>query len=173
ETALTVDVFGYRSASHFQPAAGLLTMPGATPNPLDDLTWVVGGHLRGTLGSFELDAGVYNEWHSHATADGTAVTSIVQYDELSYVVFPWLVPAVRLEWGSLLPDGGTRINDLKLIPGVAALVLPNLKLTLTGQIEWADGVPDGGWGAFGGSAAPAMGSVTEFESIQLGLAYAF
>ncbi len=173
ENALTVDLYGYRSASHFQPAAGALTPPGTTPNPLDDLTWVVGGHLRGTLGSFELDAGVYNEWHSHATADGTAVQAIVQYDELSYVVFPWLVPAVRLEWGSLLPEGGTRINDLKVIPGVAALVIPNLKLTLTGQIEWADGAPDGGWGAFGGSAAPAMGSVTEFESIQLGLAYAF
>lgn len=173
ETALTVDLYGIRSASHFQPAAGLLTAPGAIPNPLDDLTWVVGGHLRGTIGSFELDAGVYNEWHSHATADGTAVTSIVQYDELSYVVFPWLVPAVRLELASLLPEGGTRINDLKIIPGIAALVIPNLKLTLTGQIEWADGVPDGGWGAFGGSAAPPMGSVTEFESIQLGLAYAF
>ncbi|HSN33880.1 MAG TPA: hypothetical protein VLU41_14425, partial [Ideonella sp.] len=87
--------------------------------------------------------------------------------------FPWLVPAVRLEWASLLPSGGKRINDLKIVPGIAALVIPNLKLTLTGQIEWADGAPDGGWGAFGGSAAPPMGAVTELESIQLGLAYAF
>lgn len=173
ERALTLDAYGYRSASHFVPAAGLLTPPGEQPTPLDDLTWVVGAHLRGQLGSLELDAGFYNEWHNHATADGTAVTAMVQYDEISYVVFPWLVPAVRLEWGSLLPEGGTRINDLKIIPGVAALVIPNLKLTLTGQIEWADGAPDGGWGAFGGSALPAMGSVTEFESINLGLAYAF
>lgn len=173
ENALTIDAFGYRSASHFQPGGTVLGMPGAVPSPLDDLTWVVGGHLRGQLSSFEVDVGAFNEWHSHATADGTAVKSTAVYGELSYVVFPWLVPAVRMEWASLLPDGGTRINDLKIVPGVAALVIPNLKLTLTGQIEWADGVPDGGWGAFGGSAAPPMGSVTEFESIQLGLAYAF
>ena len=173
ENALTIDLFGYRSASHFQPGGTILGMPGAIPNPLDDLTWVIGAHLRGQISSFEFDAGYYNEWHDHATADGTAVTASVQYDELSYVVFPWLVPAVRLEWASLLPSGGARINDLKIVPGIAALVIPNLKLTLTGQIEWADGAPDGGWGAFGGSAAPPMGSVTELESIQLGLAYAF
>jgi hypothetical protein len=173
ENALTVDAFGYRSASHFTPAAGALTPPGTTPSPFDDTTWVVGTHLRGQLGSFELDAGFYYEWHDHATADGTAVQALVQYDELSYIVFPWLVPAFRIEYASVRPSGGARINDVKFIPGVAALVIPNLKLTLTGQIEWADGAPDGGWGAWGGAAAPAMGSVGEIESINLGLAYAF
>jgi hypothetical protein len=173
ENALTVDFWGYRSVSHFTPAATALTAPGMTPGPLEDETWVAGTHLRGTLGSFELDSGFFYEWHDHATADGTEVKAFVQYDEVSYVVFPWFVPAFRVEYGSLAPKGGPRINDVKMIPGIAALVVPNLKLTLTALIEFADGVPDGGWGSFGGSAAPNMGSVTEIESIQLGVAYAF
>ena len=165
ETALTVDVFGYRSVSQY--TNGGLMMD------LSDRTNVLGGNVRGTVGSFELNSGVYQEWHNHAAADGTAVKALAQYDELSYIVFPWLVPAVRLEWASLLPDGGSRISDLKVLAGVAALVRPNLKLTLVGQIEHANGVPDGGWGATGGSANPMMGSVTELEAIQLGVAFAF
>jgi hypothetical protein len=173
ENALTLDVWGYRSASHFQPAAGALTPPGTTPSPLDDLTYVAGTHLRGTLGSFELDTGFFYEWHDHATGDNLAVRALAQYDEISYVVFPWLVPAFRLEYASIAPAGGPRINDLKIIPGISALVRPNLKLTLLAQIEWADGVPPGGWGPAGGFAAPSMGSVTEIETLQLNAAYAF
>ena len=184
ENALTIDAFGYRSASRWQQSAPASTVtvdpvtltgtvvPGVAPM-FDDLTWLAGTHLRGQLGSFELNAGFYYEWHNHATADGSSVKAFAQYDELSYVALPWLVPAVRLEYASLKPNGGTRINDVKIIPGIAALVRPNLKLTLLGRIEFADGSPDGGWGAWGGSATPATGSVTELESIELGVAYAF
>jgi hypothetical protein len=176
ENAITVDAFGIYSSSRFQPAAAASAIPGPTvvPNPLTDTTGVAGTHLRGTLGSFELDAGFYYEWHEHATADGTGVDALAQWDELSYVVLPWLVPAVRIEYASLRPRGGSRINDVKIIPGITALIRPNLKLTLVGQIEYADGAPDAGWGNWGGSAAPLPGkNVTEFESLQLGLAYAF
>jgi hypothetical protein len=173
ENALTFDVYGMWSASHFQPAASALVPVGTVASPLDDTTSVVGGHLRGTLGSFELDYGMFYEWHEHATADGTAVQAMAQYGEVSYVVLPWLVPAFRIEWAQLRPQGQATINDLKLIPGIDALVRPNLKITLTALIEHADGVPSGGWGAWGGSAAPMMGSVTEVENILLGLAYAF
>jgi hypothetical protein len=175
ENALTVDAFGIRSSSRFQPAAAAAAIPAptATPAALTDTTYVAGTNVRGQLGSFQLNAGFYYEWHDHATADGTGVYALVQYDELSYIVLPWLVPAVRIEYASLRPRGGSRINDVKIIPGIAALVRPNLKLTLVGQIEYADGAPDGGWGNWGGFAAPAMGSITEFESLQLGLAYAF
>jgi hypothetical protein len=173
ETALTMDVFGYRSDSHFTPAADPLLPSGTIPNPLDDTTWVVGAQVRLQLQSFEWNAGFYQEWHDHATADGSPVRAIAQYDELSYIIFPWLVPAVRVELAQLSVPGTPAIDDVKIVPGIAALVFPNLKLTLTGQIEWANGAPPGGWAAWGGSAAPATGSVTEIESIQLGLAYAF
>ncbi len=166
EAALTVNLFGYRSVSQYTNGAMM-------PMNLGDRTNVLGANARGTVGSFEINSGVYQEWHNHATADGTGVKALAQYDELSYVVFPWLVPALRFEWSSLLPDAGSRISDLKVLVGAAALVRPNLKLTLVGQIEHANGVPDGGWGPAGGSANPAMGSVTELEAIQLGVAFAF
>jgi hypothetical protein len=137
------------------------------------LTYVLGAHVRGTTGSFELDSGVFNEWHNHATATGIGVKALTQYDELSYVVFPWLVPAVRLEYTSLLPDGGSRLNDVRFIGGAACLVRPNLKLTLTGLVEHSNAAPIAGWAAgSGGSAMPTTGAVTEFESIQLGVVFA-
>jgi hypothetical protein len=172
ENALTLDVWGYYSSSHYTPAATNV-LPGMTPADQDDKAWVAGTNFRGTLGSFEADAGFYYESHSFATADGRGVNAISQYDELSYVIFPWLVPAVRLEYASLAPTFGPRINLVKFIPGIAFLVRPNLKLGLVGQLEWADGAPDGGWGATGGSIAPSMGSATEFESLQVTAAYAF
>lgn len=172
ETALTVDLFGYRSASHF--TNGNIADP-TMPADLDDLTYVLGGHVRGTIGSFELDSGLFNEWHNHATFAGVGVKMLSHYDELSYVVYPWLIPAVRLEYVSLLPDGGTRVSDVRFIIGAACLVRPNLKVTLTGLIEHANGAPDAGWAADDGGrvAAPTAGSVTEFEAIQVGLTYAF
>jgi len=173
ENSFTLDLFGARSASRFQPAASPIMIPNLTPNSLTDTTYVAGTNLRAQLGSFELNAGFYYEWHDHATADGSSVEALAQYDELSYIALPWLVPAVRVEYASLQPNGGARINDVKIIPGIAALIRPNLKVTLVGQIEYADGAPDGGWDAWGGSAAPATGSLTEFESLQVGLGYAF
>jgi hypothetical protein len=169
ETALTVDVFGTRSRSHFA----------SVPDPTviqDDLTYVLGGHLRGTVGSFELDSGLFQEWHNNATDTntGVGVKALVQYDELSYVVLPWLVPAVRMEYVSLLPDGGSRLNDLVVVAGASCLIRPNLKVTLTGLIEHSNGVPTGGSWSLGsdGVSAPTAGSVTEFEAINIGLAYA-
>jgi hypothetical protein len=167
ETALTVDVFGTRSASHFANATDATMFQ-------DDLTYVLGGHLRGTVGSLELNSGVFQEWHNHATDTFTGAKALSQYDELSYVVYPWLVPAVRMEYISLLPDGGTRINDVLFTAGVACLIRPNLKLTLTGFIEHSNGAPTpAGWSlGSDGFAAPTAGAVTEFEQIEIGLAYA-
>jgi hypothetical protein len=166
ETALTVDVFGTRSRSHFANATDATMIQ-------DDLTSVLGAHLRGTVGSFELDSGVFQEWHDHATDMGVAVKALTQYDELSYVVFPWFVPAVRMEYISLLPDGGSRLNDALFIAGASFLVRPNLKLTLTGLIEHSNAAPPAGWSAgSNGLLAPTTGPVTEFEAINVGLAYA-
>jgi hypothetical protein len=166
ETALTVDAFGVRSRSHFANAADNTMIQ-------DDLTYVLGGNLRGTVGSLELNSGVFHEWHNNATDTNLGVKALVQYDELSYVVFPWLVPAVRMEYVSLLPDGGTRFNDLLFTAGAACLIRPNLKVTLTGLIEHTNGAPTGDWSlGWDGTLAPAAGAVTEFEAIEVGLAYA-
>jgi hypothetical protein len=169
ETALTVDMFGYRSASHFTNQAD----PMMASVDLDDRTYVLGGHVRGTVGSLELNAGVSQEWHNHATMAATGVKALVQYDELSYVVFPWLVPAVRMEVVSLKPAGEGRITDVRVIAGAGCLVRPNLKVTLTGLVEHANAAPPGTWDSVGGFAAPTTGAVTELEGLQVGLTYAF
>jgi hypothetical protein len=168
ENSLTLDVFAYYSNSHFLPA-GLET---GSP-PQQDPAGTIGAGARGQLGSLELNAGFYTESHTHAQADGTGATALVQYNELSYIVFPWLVPAVRVEYIRVSPDNGMPAHLLRIMPGVAMLVRPNLKLTLVGQIEQSDGAPPGGWMPVGGSIAPTAGSITEFEAITLSLATAF
>jgi hypothetical protein len=171
ERALTLDIFGYHAESTFGLPDGA-TPPGTVV--LDDKIWAYGAGLRAQWDSLELDAGVYQELHNHVLVDGTSVHGLSQYEELSYVVYPWMVPAVRVELSQLRPSGGPTIHDLRIIPGIAFLVRPNLKLTLTGLIEQARGTPDGGWGAAGGSAAPAAGTSTrEIESIVASVAFAF
>ncbi len=176
ETAVTVDAFFYHSKSSFTTVD-----PAGTPDmPLPDLARsdvanVIGGHVRAQLESLELDAGANYELHSNPSTTGK-VAALSQFDELSYVVFPWLVPAVRFEYTRLAPDRGTAVSDERISIGAAALVRPNIKLVLTGQLEAATGVPPAGWGAVGGVAAPAdaASSVSlEIESITLAMAYAY
>jgi hypothetical protein len=172
ERSVTLDLFAYHAQSNFTFTDNTMTPPVVVAQ--DDKIWSFGAGLRAQLDSLELDAGVYQERHDHVLVDGTAVNALSQYEELSYVVFPWMVPAVRVELSHLSPSGGSSINDLRIIPGVAFLVRPNLKLAVIGLIEHADGVPDGGWGEAGGSAAPAPGTkVTEIESIVGSFAFAF
>ena len=168
ETALTLDAFAYRSVSHFTPAGAAAGEP-----PQQDPATTIGGDIRAQLGSLELNVGLYNESHDHAQMDGTGATALVQYNELSYIVFPWLVPAVRVEYIRLSPDNGSQVYDLRIIPGIAVLIRPNIKVTLVGQIENSNGAPPGGWAPINGFIAPSMGTITEFEAITLGLATAF
>jgi len=180
ENALTVDVFGYRATSRYV---------GADTAPQDDRVWLVGGNLRAQWQSLELNAGFYQEWHDRAlindTGDGTiGAVAFAQYDELSYVVFPWLVPALRFEYLSVRPDGHDEVHDLRLMPGVAFLIRPNVKFVLVGQIELANGVSTNqtpgvpastfSWAPVGGFAAPVPGmTVSEIESITGTVAFAF
>jgi hypothetical protein len=184
ENAIGLDAWGYYSASRYTPQATPLQPVDQTIPNLQDRTWVAGTHLRGTLGSFELDAGFSYEWHNHATAFNTAVKAFTQYDELSYVIYPWLVVAARLEYGSVAQANGPRMNDVKIMPAIDALIRPNLKVQLVAQLEWANGVPDPNfldptgapltsWGAFGGFVDLPKGSVFELETLALNVAYAF
>jgi len=171
ERSLTLDVFAYHAESTFGMANGA-TPPVAVG--LDDKIWSYGAGLRAQLDSLELDAGIYQERHSQVLADGSGVHALSQYEELSYVVFPWMVPAVRVELSQLQPSGGASIHDLRIIPGIAFLVRPNLKLSLIGLIEQANGMPKAGWDNAGGAATPAAGtSKKEIESIVAGIAFAF
>ena len=176
ETAVTIDVFVYRSVN----SAGF-----ADPDPtvtapviwLDSAT-VLGANLRFQLDSLELNGGAYYETHNHAAADGTGAKLYTGYGELSYLVVPHFVPAVRLEYNSFEQDAIASVHNLRLSTGFASAVRPNIKLTVVASFESASGQPPGGWGGVGGSAAPAPTSTDtavgiEFEALTLGAAFAF
>lgn len=176
ETAVTLDAFAYHALSSSDFGEGLGVV-------LDTIN-TVGGSVRAQWGSLEFNAGAYLENHKRAEPGLTGATLLAQYDELSYIVFPWLVPAIRFEYSKLTPDAACALadltpcsasNDWRLWPGVALLPYPNLKVVVTAMFESASGAPPGGWGAVGGFAAPAAGasSGTEFQNVQVFVAFAF
>ncbi len=182
EDALTVDLFAYHSREHFD-------VPGTTGTPMGDTSLTLGGAVRAQLASAELDLGAYTQKHDHGTGTADEVTADVEYAELSYVLFPWMVPAVRAERIGLRPTGGTNVSDVHLMPGIAFLLRPNVKAVLVGNVEFANGFPvaadgtlaawDGGnadWGNFVATpkdtgASPST-KLKEFESVALFVAWA-
>jgi hypothetical protein len=171
EDALGVYAFGYQANSRLD------TSPAGATN---DVSNVFGLGLRGQHGSTELNVGWYNDAHNHGTDAGTKVTAQVLFAELSHVVYPWMVPAIRVERVSLKPSGSASVSDTHIMPGVAFAIRPNLKLVAVMNIEMADGFPStGAWQ--GGSdwgplliAAPPSGKtkVTELESFGFFFAWA-
>lgn len=167
EHAVTVDGFYHRSLSRFTASDG---------GNLTDETHTWGGGIRAQFGSLEVNGGGYQEKHDHALVDGAGVRGEAFYGEISYVAYPWLVPALRVERLKLKPDGGASVTDLRYVVGAAALVRPNLKFTLDVWIEKATGAPDGGWGPAGGFALPATPTDSvgpEVEAVMIGMAFAF
>ena len=167
ETSITIDAFSYRSVSHFTDASMA---------PTRDTALVVGGAIRAQDAQLELDAGAYGETDDHVMLGSAKVTTVAQWDELSYLAYPWLVFAARVDYLQVKPDGASTVNDLKITPAIEALVRPNLRLSLIAPIERASGMPDGGWAAAGLDAAPSSPTATvgpEIESLELGLFTAF
>jgi len=179
EESLTFHAFVYRSAEHFQT-------PGNTAASSGDTSVTVGGGLRAMHGSAEVDLGYYTQSHDHGTDALGKVRGDALYGELSYVVYPWLVPALRVERVSLHPSGGGAVSDLHLMPALALLVRPNIKFVVAGNMEFANGFPspggaptawDGGSGDSGALVIAPTGSDpgqkrSEFESLTFFLAFA-
>lgn len=196
ETALTLDVFGYHGLTRIDNGTGIPDATGApTAVPQDDSYNALGGTLRGQVGSLTLTTGALLERHSHpyagtaatpgvppapavaGVADTSSATGLIHFDELTYVVYPWLVPGVRAEFTRLPLDatnGGGSANLLRVVPGVAMLVRPNLKVVLSGEIERAVGAPPTqDWSGAGGVMAPqpAGASKLEFETVNASLSW--
>jgi hypothetical protein len=73
-------------------------------------------------------------------------------------------------------DGVDGANLLRVTPGVAFALRPNVKLVVTGSFERATGMPPAGsWGAAGGSIAAPPGTASKLEAEQLNavVAWAF
>lgn len=165
EQSLTFDVFAYRAISRFNDSAD-------PPVLTKDTSVTVGGALRAQHSELELDAGVFYQTDDRVTSTAPTTTTLSQWDEAAYLVYPWLAVGGRVEYLRVTPDGGMTVSDLKIVPGAAALIRPNLKLILTAPLEQATGMPDAGWGPAGLSAAPADATSNvsmEIESVELQL----
>jgi hypothetical protein len=167
EKSLTLDAFYYHSESHFSAIDG---------SDLNDGARTYGGGIRAQWGSWELDSGLYKEQHSMVSPGGSGADALAQYNELSWVVYPWLVPAVRYEHLRLSPDVGPAVTDDRLVVGAELLARANLKFTVTGWWESASGAPPGGWSPAGGFALPPTPTSSvgrEIEAVSVGMAFAF
>jgi hypothetical protein len=185
ETSATLDVFGY----HGRMRLNANTDP-AGPNPKDDNFNTIGGDLNIQLGSLGFVGGAEYEHHANPYAgdpgDPTATPPVaptdvtdsadafMQFNELDYVIFPWLVPAVRTEYTRINTNQGGHAALLRVMPVVNMLINPNLKVAVQGDIEHTQGAstPIGDWGAAGGIIAPGQNK-TEAEQILMNVAWAF
>ncbi len=155
ETSFTVWAYGYRSATRFTAP-----VPAVTPKPVaTDHATSLGGGLRLQVGSAELNLGGLYEDHSRVTQvlDGAGkpgpATVLTASGELSYVVYPWLVPAVRVEHAIVKPRGLAEASDTRILPAVAMQLRPNVKLAVSATLEQASGQVTGGgdWNLLSGS----------------------
>jgi hypothetical protein len=182
EDALTLDGFVYHSREHF-PTPEVAE----SPPPIGDTSLTIGAAGRAQMGSLELDFGVYDQKHDRGTASLASVHADVEWAELSYVLYPWLVPALRVERIGLRPSDGPKVSDVHVMPGIAFLIRANMKAVLVANIEFAKGFPSdasgaplawsGGNGDVGGFVAAGdtstlTGKLNEFESIALFVAWA-
>lgn len=182
EKSITVDAFAYHGMTRLDNGTG--TVAGVTPaSPVlqNDSFNAVGAVAHGQYDSLVITAGVQLERHdapyqgSAAIANPTGspipgapnlanATAILSYDEIDYVVWPWFVPGVRVEYTrlgldssapSVDPRNGSAASLTRVIPGVAMLVRPNVRVVLTGDFETAYGLPPAGsWGPAGGLRVP-------------------
>ena len=185
EKSITLDLFAYHGMSLLDSGTGTVDDPVA-PVGQKNSVGVVGGAVRAQYASAILTSGLQFEHHdapyqgTPATPDaanpgsylpGTPNTTThgdawVQYNELDYVIFPWLVPGVRTELTTMTVDPNSRATLFRLVPGIATLIRPNVRLVLTADFEWAQGTPvTGAWDAAGG-AIVAPGDAKQSSKIE-------
>jgi len=178
EKAITLDAFGYRGVGILDNGTG--TIDGGTENPIAarDTFYAFGGTLRAQWDSLTLTSSAQVERHARAypgtpatggpkgavingAPDTTPATAIVGHAELTYVIFPWLVPGVRAEYTNVTREGAGNGQLLRVMPGIATLLRPNVRVVLTGDLEWAKGLPViGSWDPAGGAVTPKSADAT-------------
>jgi len=181
EKSITLDLFAYHGINALDNGTG--TAPGAAPTPAlqNDRFNAAGGVVHAQLDSLVFMAGAQVERHDRpypgtpatANPNGNAIpgvpsfanaSALVQYDELDYVVWPWFVPGVRVEYTKTL-DAPINGSLLRIIPGVAMLARPNIRVVVSGDIESASGLPPvGAWAPAGGLVAPSAPDQSKFQA---------
>jgi hypothetical protein len=189
EKSITFDLFAYHGLTRLDNGTGIPAAAAATPVLQNDRFNAVGGVIHGQWDSLILMAGAQVESHDRpypgtaatvtpngsfpGTPDLTSGTAVLQYDEVDYVVWPWFVPGVRTEYTRANVESGSNAQLLRIIPGIAMLVRPNIKVLVTGDLEWGKNLPPvGSWSAAGGSIV-TIASQFEAEQINATVAVAY
>ena len=194
ETSFTFDTFGYHGVT---VADNMTNSPNMTPqrSAVDS----IGHAARLNLESLILSGMFQYQVHHrpYIGASPTAANPPVQPNalpgapdnlkghgyigsaELAYVIYPWLIPAVRAEYTLLGSDWG-KASLLRIMPGATFLVRPNVRIYVVGDIEHAYKLPPAAplnpswWTLAGGSVLPQPGnsSKTEVEQISAVVSWA-
>jgi hypothetical protein len=190
EKSITLDLFAYHGLTRADNGTGAVSGL-TTPTLQNDRFNAVGAVVHAQLDSLIAMAGVQMESHDRpypgspattgatgailpGTPDLTNGTAVLQYDELNYVVYPWLVPGVRVEYTHATVENRDAAELLRVIPGVAILVRPNIRVILTGDLEQGKNPPAvGSWGPAGGAIAPTGTSKFEAEQINATVSVAY
>jgi hypothetical protein len=190
EKSITFDLFAYHGLSRLDNGTGVAPDGTAVPTQQDDRVNAAGAVIHAQWDSLILMAGAQLERHDRpypgapgtATAgvampgapDLTSATAVLQYGEIDYIVWPWFVPGVRSEYTHATVEGGNPAQLLRVIPGIAMLARPNVKVVVTGDLEWARNLPPiASWGPAGGSIATPHTAKFEAQQINVTAAYAF
>jgi hypothetical protein len=182
EKAITLDLFGYHGMSRLDNGTGVVNAIGtAAPVLQDDRFNALGGSIHAQWDSLLAQVTLDVEKHERpyaATSPGTGALlgvpnytggqAVVGSAEIDYVVWPWFVPGVRAQYTSVdVAGASSQATLLRLIPGVAMAVRPNVRVLVTGDIEQGHGLPPAGWGAAGAAVVPGGPDQTKFQAEQL------
>ena len=193
ETSFTFDTFAYHGVTLADNGTNAPALA-----PQRSAVDAVGHALRLNLESFAI-SGLFEYQVHHRPYPGTPPTAangtdiinplpgvpdnrkgrgIIGASEISYVLFPWLIPAVRAEYTLLDSDWG-KGSFLRVLPGVSLLFRPNIRIYVVGDIEHAYKLPPeapgitNDWTAANGSVMPSPGSSkTEVEQVSANLSWA-
>jgi hypothetical protein len=184
EKAITFDLFAYHGLTRLDNGTGV------APNQVqqDDRFNAVGAVIHAQWDSIVLMAGAQLERHDSpytgtpgqtagtTTFNGTPnlkpATTILQFSELDYIVWPWFVPGVRTELTNAEVAGGPDAQLLRIIPGIAILVRPNIKVVLSGDLEWGHNLPYVGSWSPSGAGVVSTANTSKFEAEQINAAVA-
>ena len=132
DNSLTLGAFVYHGGASLgsEPATqgNTFTMGGGDVNAYCDRFNLFGG------------VGIRHDENPFLGTPGQSANTTVWFGELDLVAFPWLLPGVRFEqWKSEALDpvsgGVAPYTDAQFVPGIVALVRPNVKMTLRTTIE--------------------------------------
>ena len=134
DNSITFGAFAYLGDAIIQPdsLAGL---------PKNNFS-VIGGDVNASYDRYNLFGGIaVRKDDAPIIGMNKAVNTRTWFAELDVTVFPWLLPGVRYEsWNSSTPDPanpGALVSyaDAQIVPGVVALVRPNVKMTLRAKFS--------------------------------------